>query len=282
MRISRRQFIASSAATCLAGIASGPDGAAATSIRSGDAKVSLRASGDARRGYQAVVLFDGQPVAQSGEGEFSAIFQNSDRSLEQRVENWRASSCKCTDDYLLLEDECKLTNLNATVFAQVEYRVVTSKVVRKEIRFRQVDMYELFYQVTNRLEPVEPPASFWSFNQANCRGGPLREYFPAAGFRTRADLTLGLLTDSGYRNGWSRIIRRDGKPTKPAPREIPDVNLYYVCGKAEREKRQFFVKQTFGEALVRAENQASSAVVSLPPISEWRKQGDLSLEERDG
>src|SRR5438552_14300786 len=161
MRISRRQFLSSSAATGLAGIVFGRDVAAATGIWSRDAKVSLRASGDARRGYQAVILFDGQLVAQSGEGEFSAIFQNSDRSLQQRVENWRATSCTGTDDHLLLEGECKLTNLNATVFAQVEYRVVTPQVVRKQIRFHQVDMYELFYQVSNRLEPMEPPAGFW-------------------------------------------------------------------------------------------------------------------------
>jgi hypothetical protein len=256
--------------------------AAATGTRSRDAKVSLRGSRDARQGYQAVILFDGQPVAESSGSEFSAVFQNSDRSLEQRVENWRATSCTGTDNHLLLEGECKLTNLNATVFAQVEYRVVTPQVVWKQIRFRQVDMYELFYQVSNCLEPLEPPARFWSFNQVNCRGGPLHEYFPAAGFRTSADLTLGLLTDSGYRNGWSRISRRDGKPTKPAPREIPDVNLYYVCRHFERDKHQFFVKQTFGEALVRDENPASSAVVSLPPISVWRKQGNLSLAEGDG
>ena len=282
MRISRRQFIASSAATGIAGIAFGREVARATSTRPRDARVSLRGSGNARQGYQAVVLFNGQPVAQGGGGEFSAVFQNDDRSVEQRVENWRATSCTGTENHLLLEGECKLTNLNATVFVQVEYRVVTPKVLRKQIRFRQIDMYDLFYQVSNRLEPLEPTADFWSFNQVNCRGGPLREYFPAAGFRTSADLTVGLLTDSGYRNGWSRIIRRDGKPTKPTPRALADENLYYVCRDFERDKGQFFVKQTFGEALVADESPDSSAIVSLPPISAWHKQGDLSLEERDG
>src|SRR6266567_5850516 len=103
MRISRRQFIASSAATGIAGMVLGRNGSAATGIRPLDGKVSLRASGDARRGYQAVIFFGGQPVAQSGEGEFSAVFQNTDRSLEQRVESWRATSCTGTDDHLLLE-----------------------------------------------------------------------------------------------------------------------------------------------------------------------------------
>ncbi|HZC24203.1 MAG TPA: hypothetical protein VE866_12745, partial [Candidatus Binatia bacterium] len=132
---------------------------------------------------------------------------------------------------MLLAGDCQLPNSKATIFAQVEYQVVAPRVVRKQIRLRQADIYDLFCQVTNSLEPFEPPASFWSFDQLNCQGGPLREYFPAAGFRSHNNVTVGLLTDSGYRNGWSRIIRRDGKPVKPAPHRIPDINLCYVCRK---------------------------------------------------
>src|SRR4051794_19541124 len=102
MRISRRQFIANSAATSLAGTVLGRYGSAATAVGQPGKKVSLQASGDARQGYRTVILFDSQPCAHSGEGEFSAIFQNSDRSLDERVENWRATSCTGTDDHLLL------------------------------------------------------------------------------------------------------------------------------------------------------------------------------------
>jgi len=245
--------------------------------------VSLSASGNARDGYQAVILFDGRPVARhTGQGEWSAIFHNSDHSIEDRMENWRATSCTGNEGQLLLRGNCKLANLKATILAEVEYRVVTSQVVRKEIRFHQVDMYQLLYQITNSLEPFEPPASFWSFNQVNCEGGALREYFPAAGFRTHNDLTVGLLTDSGYRNGWSRIIRRDGKPVKPAPSHITDVNLCCVCQQGDRDKQHFFIKQTFGEELVRDESRNSGPLVSLPPISSWLRQGDPSLEDRNG
>ena len=131
--------------------------------------------------------------------------------------------------------------------------------------------------MTNSLEPLEPPARLWSFNQEDCQGGTLREYYPAAGFRTKAGVTVGLLTDSGYRNHWSRIIRRDGKPLKPALLQIPHVNLNYVprAGKPT-------VQQTFGEALVQSENQNASEVISLPAVPLWQKQGEVDLEERDG
>lgn len=141
-------------------------------------------------------------------------------------------------------------------------------------------MNMLFCQVTNSLEPLEPPAKFWSFNQEDCQGGALREYYPAAGFRTKGGVTAGLLTDSGYRNHWSRVIRRDGKPLKPAPLQIPDVNLNYVA-RPGKPAQDFFVKQTFGELLALSENQTDGEVVSRPAVSAWHKQGELDLEERD-
>src|SRR5579871_210657 len=281
-RISRRQFIASSAATGLVGVLPrGVFGNAAE--RSSVERVSLKAAGDVHSGYHALILFGGRLVARhSGEGEFSAVFQNADRSLEDRVQDWRARLCSQSEDQLNLAGECHLATLKATIFVQVEYRLVSPQVVRKQIRLHQADMYDLFYQVTNSLEPLEPPASFWSFDQPNCKGGPLREYFPAAGFRSHDNVTVGLLTDSGYRNGWSRIIRRDGRPVKPAPHKITDINLCYVCRDSDRSQHRFFVGQTFGEELAQEENQNSEPAVSLPEISNWHKQGNPLLEEQNG
>ncbi len=281
-RISRRQFIANSAATGLAGFLPRPAFWGLSEHSSSD-RVTVKAVGDPHSGYKAQILFDGRPVVQdTGNGEFSAIFQNVDRSLEDGVQHWRASSCTESGGRLLLAGNCQLPNLKATVFVQVEYQAVAPHVVRKQIRLRQADIYDLLYQVTNSLEPFEPPASFWSFDQINCKGGPLREYFPAAGFRSNNNVTVGLLTDSGYRNGWSRIIRRDGKPVKPAPHVITDINLCYVCRESDRKQRRFFVSQTFGEELVRQENQNSVVAMSLSTIFSWHKLGDPTLEGHSG
>jgi len=90
-----------------------------------------------------------------------------------------------------------------------------------------------------------PLAKLWSFDHAECKGGALHEYFPAAGFRTPSGVTVGLLTDSGSRNQWSRIIRRDGTPVKPAPASIPDLNLYLLPTAGERAQQGAFIQQTF-------------------------------------
>jgi hypothetical protein len=283
VRVSRRRFIASSAAAGLAGVML-PQGAfGIRSEHSPSGRVSVKATGDGRSGYQAIILFSGRSIARHlGEGEFSAVFHNSDHSIEDRVDHWRAVSYTESKEGLLLEGNCKLPNLNANILVKMEYKVLTPQIVRKKIRLHQTDMYDLLYQVTNALEPFDPPASFWSFNELNCKGGPLHEPFPAAGFRTNDNVTVGLLTDSGYRNGWNRIIRRDGKPVKPAPHQITDVNLCYVCREDDRNQQHFFVSQTFGEEVVRNEDQNSGVAVLLPGVSSWHKRGELDLSEQSG
>ncbi len=143
-----------------------------------------------------------------GGGEFSAVFQNGERSLEARVDNWKATSWTGDAAHITLTGEFLIENMRATVFAQVSYQVLSSQVVRKTIRLHQEDMFMLFYQLSNRLEPEEPPEKFWSFDRLDCQGGSLHEYYPSAGFRTHGNVTVGLLTDAGYRNVWSRVIRR--------------------------------------------------------------------------
>ncbi|MGH9641268.1 MAG: hypothetical protein ACRD3Q_02460, partial [Terriglobales bacterium] len=197
--MSRRRFIGASLAGGLAGIVPWGEAFGKIDVQEADAgarKLTLRVTGNSSDGYAVTLLFGAKPVARHNGGrEFSAVFQNEERSLEDRPENWKATSWTGNEAHVTLEGECKLPNLNATVFVWVEYEVITCQVVRKRVRFHQVDMYMLFSQVTNSLEPLEPPTKFWSFNQADCQGGALREYFPAAGFRTKAVVSVGLLTD---------------------------------------------------------------------------------------
>jgi hypothetical protein len=110
----------------------------------------------------------------------------------------------------------------------------------------------------------------------------LHDYFPAAGFRTKSGLCVGLLTDSGYRNQWTRIIRRDGKPVKPAPHRIPDANLYYGSRAEEHSQGDVFVQQTFGEVLEQAAGEQNAQTVDLPDIASWKKRGEATLDQGDG
>ena len=241
--------------------------------------VSLKIAGDPKQGYRVTLLFNGEPFSQSARGgEFSARFQNEERSVEDRVTDWKATSWRGNATRIILQGECSLKNLNATVFATVEYEVLSPQVVRKKIRFQQNDMFLLFYQLSNRLESTDNPTKFWSFDQLDCKGGPLHEYFPAAGFRAKNGLCVGLLTDSGHRNLWTRIIRRDGRPVKPALRRIPDPKLYSSSLPEERSKGDFFVQQTFGEVLEVEAGGENAQRIAIPPVATWKKQGEATIK----
>ena len=245
--------------------------------------VSLEVTGDAQRGYGVAIHYRGQAIAHHHQGgEFSAIFQNSEHSLEDLIDNWKATSWSGDRARVHLTGTAKLDNLRTTVFVEIRYEVLPSQVVRKTIQLRQDDMFTLLYQLTNRLEPVTEPEKLWSFDHADCKGGALHEYFPAAGFRTQSGVTVGLLTDSGYRNQWSRIIRRDGTPVKPAPAVIPDLNLYLLPNAAERAQNGAFIQQTFGESTVQLSGEDSRVRVDLPSPSMWVKNGSIQVEQLDG
>src|SRR6266436_3310527 len=284
--VSRRHFIEKSVTTGLAvglGLKIEPLRRSESAISTETDGLTLKVSGDLTSGYGAVLVFNGRPILRHNQGgEFSALFQNEERSVEDHVNDWKATSWSGDATHVALEGECKLKNLNTTVFVHVDYKRITARVVRKKIRLRQADMFLLFYQLSNRLEPQESPAKLWSFDELDWQGGAVHEYFPAGGFRMKNGLCIGLLTDSGCRNQWTRIIRRDGRPVKPAPRRLPDANLYSGSSPEERSSGNFFVQQTFGEVTQQVAGAPSAQSVPLPEISSWRKIGAATLEERDG
>jgi hypothetical protein len=279
-QLDRREFLILSALTTAATLL--PQSLHAT-IPTVSGLVSLQVTGDARSGYGVTILYRGQAIARHhAGGEFSAIFQNSERSLEDRTDDWKATSWSGDQTRINLTGEMQLTNLRTTVFVDVMYEVMPSQVVKKTIQLRQADMFTLLYQLVNRLEPEAAPAKLWSFDHADCKGGALHEYFPAAGFRTLSGVTVGLLTDSGYRNQWSRIIRRDGTPVKPAPARIPDLNLYFLPKVADRAQQGAFIQQTFGEATVQLSGEGSRIPIDLPAASMWKRNGEIQVEQQDG
>ena len=111
----------------------------------------------------------------------------------------------------------------------------------------------------------------------------MHEYFPAAGFRTKNSLCVGLLTDSGYRNQWTRIIRRDGKPVKPAPRRIPDAeSVFRFACRGTQQGRFFRSADLRRNPLEQEDGEQNAQIIVLPDISSWKKQGEATLDERDG
>lgn len=235
----------------------------------GEDGISLKVDGNPQQGYAVSITYAGQAISSAANiGEFTARFQNGSREIDVPLRDWKATSWSGDRQHVTLTGVSQLKDLQTNLSVRIEYDILSPHVIRKRITLRQVDAHLLYYQVTNSLQPVAA-AKLWSFDQPDCKGGPLHEYFPAEGFRTQNGLTIGLLTDTGFRNGWNRIIRRDnGEYIKPAPGEISDVDLNNI---SRDSNNQPLVSQTFGELLVQDPVQGES--IALPPVAQWTKQG---------
>jgi len=84
MLISRRGFIAVSTATTLAEMVRNRDSNLYAESYALNDDLTLTRAGNQQQGYGVTIQFRGEPIARhNGGGEFSAVFQNEDRSLKE-------------------------------------------------------------------------------------------------------------------------------------------------------------------------------------------------------
>jgi hypothetical protein len=69
---------------------------------------------------------------------------------------------------------------------------------------------------------------------------------------------------------------------KPAPASIPDLNLYSLPTATERADQGAFIQQTFGETTVQSSGEGARTQIDLPPASQWKRSGEIQIEQRDG
>ena len=113
-KLDRREFLTLSALTTAATLL--PESLHAEKPSDSDL-VSLQVAGDSHRGYGVKILYRGHSIARHNHGgEFSGIFQNSERSLGDRVDDWKAASWSRDRTQITLTGEMQLDNLRATVF----------------------------------------------------------------------------------------------------------------------------------------------------------------------
>jgi len=92
---------------------------------------------------------------------------------------------------------------------------------------------------------------------------------------------IGLLTDAGYINHFTRNTRRrfSGRGGGfTGMRRLPDPNLFSVSGLAERAQNNHYIRQTFGEMY----NLDAGAVTVLKTTTEYRKEGNAEVENKEG
>lgn len=161
----------------------------------------------------------GDTVVASGEcfGEFSARFESTSREYKDCVLEWGGMECAVSEDgkKMTMSGAAVLKRICAQIGVKVEYEVVNAHVIKKTIGLTHLRGPNLLHSLESRLSGEPSVDSFWSWRVGNhtqdawlahYEDWPLGEDFPAVGYRP-GDLTVGLLTDNGADNGWSRVYR---------------------------------------------------------------------------
>ena len=173
--VSRRRFIEKSVTAGLAvglGLKIEPLHGSAASGSPEARGLTLKVSGDLTSGYGAVLLFNGRPILRHNQGgEFSAVFQNEEHSVEDRVNDWKAFSWTGDATHVTLEGECKLKNLNATVFVHVDNPPFTFPEPRRFASGdgRIVAEVRGLADATDQLRRLSGPFLNWTGKAVPCR-----------------------------------------------------------------------------------------------------------------
>jgi hypothetical protein len=186
-------------------------------------------------------------------GEFDLLLESGDRVDRQEVRTWRSTAYTQTEGHLTLTGTIHLELFTTDLNVTVTYENVTDQVIKKTIRLYQNNIPRLFFCLRNSFEPPETPESYWSFDQTNHSGGPAygvlsRDVFPATGYVLPGNQVFGVLTDSGWENGWARYgYRRSAAGNIPAV-TLVDPALLRTATISERANGKHYVALTLGEA----------------------------------
>ncbi len=182
-------------------------------------------------------------------GEFDLWVQNGDRTISVWRVSWRAQEYHFEGEALVLSGSIDFPELTVILRAQVRYEKIGPHILKKTIRLEQGSIPMLYFSLRNTLEPIQPPQHYWTFDHPQSPGGPVfREPFPAAGFRTADGLTMGLLTDSGWKNKWTRMAWKRAPVGGSIPLDAiqPDRGLISLANEADRAEGRHFVALTLG------------------------------------
>lgn len=194
----------------------------------------------------------GTPVARH-DGEFTLLVESGDRVDREVLPAWKAAAARAEPGRLVLEGATRLERFTTDLHVSVTYEAVDRRVVKKTIRLLQHNIPRLFVMLSDRLQPAGMPARYWSFDHADHPGGPAYgvlapDVFPAAGFVLPDGTVVGMLTDSGWENGWSRFgWRRSHLGNLPSPL-LSDPALLRTATPEERGAGRHGVTVTFGES----------------------------------
>jgi hypothetical protein len=248
-------------------------------------ELNLKIQGDSASGFYVDLYYGDIPVStQTKVGELNIYVENEDYSIREYVNNWKATKAKQQGNTITLSGVVNLPKLEADLQILVIYDIVNNQVVEKRIELRQTNLSLLYYSMNTSLALIENPSSFWSFDNADNKGGVVHESYPAAGYMIGDSLAVGLLTDAGNRNLWTRNIRRrpsTGGVGFRALQEICDANLYGIASSDDRKRKDNFVKLTFGE-LSDFNHPQKKIEYTTPEITDWKSYNGAQVTNNNG
>ena len=249
-----------------------------TSLSAGELNLKLR--GDSLKGFYVDVFYGTIPVStQDKTGELNLILENEDYSIRETLNHWKSTAALQNGNTITLSGVARLPKLETDLAITVIYEIVNKQVVEKRIELRQTNLSLLYYSMNTSLYSNKAPSQFWSFDNANNKGGVAHESYPAAGYMIGDTLAVGLLTDAGNRNLWTRNIRRrpsTGGVGFRAIQEICDANLYRLASQDDRKKGDNFVKLTFGE-LSDFNHPARLIPYKTPELTDWKSYNGAAV-----
>ncbi|MBU3092606.1 hypothetical protein K2F40_11900 [Clostridium sp. CM028] len=214
-------------------------------------RISIDISKDENKKYTVSLLNSNKVVAKDDIKNIKITIENEDRSYREVISNIDIDTVGYYENEIICNCRYYCKMLETYIDIQVVYKVVNEALVEKRIILKQTNIPMLFYSIENSIIPSEEPKCYWSFDNDNNNGGVVREVFPAAGYVV-GKAYVGLLTDAGHRNYWTRNIRRRPHYNKlgfTAIKEACDINLYRVSTLSDREKGDHYVKITLGELI---------------------------------
>ena len=249
-----------------------------TSLSAGELNLKLR--GDSLKGFYVDVFYGTIPVStQDKTGELNLVLENEDYSIRETLNHWKSTAALQNGNTITLSGVARLPKLETDLAITVIYEIVNKQVVEKRIELRQTNLSLLYYSMNTSLYSNKAPSQFWSFDNANNKGGVAHESYPAAGYMIGDTLAVGLLTDAGNRNLWTRNIRRrpsTGGVGFRAIQEICDANLYRLASQDDRKKGDNFVKLTFGE-LSDFNHPARLIPYKTPELTDWKSYNGAAV-----
>jgi len=246
--------------------------------------LTMKVAGDSVTGFHVDLYYGQTPISTTDQqGELNLLVENEDHSIGETVTHWKATSAVQKGSTITLNGIIRLQRLETDLSVTVLYEIINQNVVEKRLELKQTNIPLLFYSVNLMLQAPTAPSRFWSFDDADQLGGVAHESFPAAGYMIGDTLAVGLLTDAGNRNLWTRNIRRrpsTGEIGFRAIREICDAYLYRVATAKDRKNGINAVQLTFGE-FSDFNHPTKQISYPTPEIATWKTYNSAEVSRKD-